>query len=180
MSSSCTFTFISGQTPFSWIAKNSPTLPSMSYPCPSFCGASSHCRPSLRLFKEPVGLHPINPLLLNPFSHTHALCQTFFTHSSKPTLKSMQAGMLGRLIRQWRATQFTQPRFQPFSQATEKRRGSFVGFLPSTATSTSSECASACCFFQLRLPREMNGGRGTLITPRSLHPPKSIQYQVVH
>lgn len=57
-------------------------FPSMSYPCPSFCGASNRCWPSDRLFKEPVGLFPSHQPFLNPFSHTHALCQTlFFFHT---------------------------------------------------------------------------------------------------
>lgn len=64
---------------FSCIAKNNPTLPSMSYPCPSFGGASNHCRLSHRLFKEPVGLHPINPLS-TPF-HTHMHFARLFSHT---------------------------------------------------------------------------------------------------
>lgn len=53
---------------------------------------------------------------------------------------------------------------------------------PLFAPPTSSECASARRFCQLRPPREMNGGRRTLITqPRSCcRQLKSIQNQVVH
>lgn len=134
-------------------------------------------RPSHRIFKEPVGLYPINPFS-TPFS-THICTLPDFFHTLEQADIEKHAG--------WYAGTFdlTMTRcaihtatFSSDQPSHQKGQDPLFNRLPSTTSS--SECASAWWFCQLRLLREMNGGRGTLITPRSLHLRKSIQNPVVH